>query len=390
VVNKFSLIRTPMILFGRERAEELPGLLKNRGRNILIITGSKSYMLYPGIGKTLLALEKSVHSLHFDKIEKEPSPDDIDRIVSRYKQHALDAVVAIGGGSVVDTGKAVSAMLPLEGSVRNYIEGVGTRTHPGLKKYFIAIPTTSGTGSEATSNAVLSETGINGYKRSLRHENLVPDLALIDPVLMISCPPEVTAASGLDAFTQLIESYLSVKSNPLTDALALEGISKVHHCLITAVTTGDDIDARSGMAYAALLSGITLANAGLGLIHGYASSVGGLINVPHGVICGTMMGVVNRYNIRALLKESGVSGTHLKYGLLGKLFSGSDGKKVQWYMQYAADYIDNLTEELKMKRLGGFGISEADLGSIAEKTDHKANPVKFEKQELIEMLRERL
>jgi alcohol dehydrogenase class IV len=390
MVSKFNLTRTPRILFGKGQTDGLPGLLKTLGRNILVITGGRSHSLYPVLGRTYLLLENEGYSLHFDRIEKEPSPADIDRIVKRYRSIKLDLVIAIGGGSVIDAGKAVSAMLPLEGTVRNYLEGVGNQAHPGIKKFFIAMPTTAGTGSEATANAVLSETGVQGYKRSLRHENLVPDIALVDPELTLACPPDVTASSGMDAFTQLIESYLSVKSGPVTDVLALEGIAMVHSCLVKAVTCGDDIDARSGMAYAALLSGITLANAGLGLIHGYASSMGGFFQVPHGVICGTMMGVVNRRNIKALLLQDEITRAHEKYGSLGRLLSGRQDKNLQWYMKFVADYIDELTESFHIKRLGEFGISSADLEKIAGNTDHKFNPVKFEKEELVEMLRERI
>lgn len=390
MVNKFNLIRSPRILFGKGLLEELPGLLRNLGRNVLIIAGSKPHLQSPVLSKTLNKLLQERYIIHFDRIEKEPSPVDVDRIVGRFRSFELDSVVAVGGGSVVDTGKAVSAMLPLEGSVRDYLEGVGNRVHPGIKKSFIAIPTTSGTGSEATANAVLSETGADGYKRSLRHVNLVPDIAIVDPELTLSCPPEVTAASGMDAFTQLVESYLSTKSNSFTDALAMEGISKVHSCLEKAVASGDDIEARSGMAYAALLSGITLANAGLGLIHGYASSIGGFFNVPHGVVCGTMMGVVNRYNIDVILRQEEITQAHHKYGLLGKLLSGKDNKDLKWYMRFVADYIDNLTEKLQIRHLGEFGITAADLERIADHTDHKANPVKFEMEELVEMLRERI
>lgn len=390
MVSKFNLTRTPRILFGKGQTERLPGLLKTLGRHILVITGGHSHKLYPVLGRTYLLLENEGFSLHFDRIEKEPSPSDIDRIVKRYRSINLDLVIAIGGGSVIDAGKAVSAMLPLEGTVRNYLEGVGTQAHPGIKKFFVAIPTTSGTGSEATANAVLSETGAQGYKRSLRHENLVPDIALVDPELTLACPPGITASSGMDAFTQLMESYLSVKSGPVTDALALEGIRMVHSNLVKAVTSGDDIGARSGMAYASLLSGITLANAGLGLIHGYASSVGGFFQVPHGVICGTMMGVVNRHNIKALLRQDGITQAHEKYGSLGKLLSGRHDKNLRWHMKFVADYIDELTESLHIQRLGEFGIDPADLEKIAGNTDHKANPVKFEKEELVEMLRERL
>lgn len=389
-MNQFSLIRSPRILFGKGQLEALPGLLRNLGRNVLVLTGSKSHTLYPVLGKTLLNLKNEGFTLQFDRIEKEPSPQDVDRIVRRYQPIKLDAILAVGGGSVIDAGKAVSAMLPLEGSVRDFLEGVGTRNHPGLKKPFIAIPTTSGTGSETTSNAVLSETGENGYKRSLRHENFVPDIALVDPLLTLNCPPSITSASGLDAFTQLIESYLSLKSNPYTDALSLQGISRIHSFLVRAVSDGDDIEARSGMSYAALLSGITLANAGLGLIHGFASSVGGLFNVPHGVICGTMMGNVNRHIIEVLLRHNNIPATQEKYGILGKLLSGKEGNDLHWYMHFVADYVDNLVERLQIQHLGEFGITEPDLDRIAAITDHKSNPVKFEKHQLVEMLRERL
>jgi alcohol dehydrogenase class IV len=389
-VNRFSLIRTPKILFGIGQVEGISGLLKGHGRNLLIVTGAKSYQQSPGIAKVLLTLEKEGYLLHFDKVETEPSPGDIDRIVERFRQIGLDTIVAIGGGSVVDAGKAVSAMLLLEGSVRDYLEGVGTKTHPGIKKYFIAIPTTSGTGSEATCNAVLSVTGMNGYKSSLRNENLVPDVAIVDPMLTLGCPSDITAASGMDAFTQLVESYLSVKSGPLTDALALEGIRIIHACLYKAVTNGADLEVRSGMAYSALLSGITLTNAGLGLIHGFASSVGASYNAPHGVICGTMMGIVNRYNIEALLQQKTISIAHEKYGRLGILFSERSDKNLRWYLKFVIDYFEELTEKLQIRRLGGFGLLETDLERIADATDHKANPVIFDRHQLVEMLKARL
>lgn len=390
MVNKFTLLRTPRILFGTGQVEGLPGLFGREKKNLLVITGSSSLIHNPGLVRILLELENAGHTVYTEKIEREPSPADIDHITDKYRPAGVDAVISIGGGSVMDSGKAVSAMLPLEGTVLDYLEGVGTKPHPGTKKLFIAIPTTAGTGSEATANAVLALTGPNGFKRSLRNENLVPDVAIVDPDLTMNCPPEITAASGMDAFTQLTESYLSLKSGPLTDALALEGIRNIHSCLSRAVEAGDDSGARSGMSYAALLSGITLSNAGLGLVHGFASSAGGIFDIPHGVICGTLMGVVNRFNIEALLKADTLSIAHEKYSILGKLLSGVANKDMSWYMQFAVDYTEELTEKLQLKRLGDFGISVSDLGRIADITDHKGNPVKFEKEELVEMLRRRL
>jgi alcohol dehydrogenase class IV len=390
MVTNFSLIRTPRILFGSGQADKIPALISPGWKHILILTGSRSHEKNQVYTTVLSFLEKTGIRLSFERIENEPSPKDIDNIARKSIYHDVDAVIAIGGGSVLDAGKAVSAMIPVNDSVLNYLEGVGHLTPPGTKKFFIAMPTTSGTGSEATSNAVLSQTGVNGFKRSLRHENYVPDIALVDPRLALSCPASITASSGMDAFTQLLESYVSVKSSSLTDAFAIEGIRCIHRSLLRAVSNGNDLEARTGMAYAALLSGITLANAGLGLIHGFASSVGGFFEIPHGTVCGTMMGIVNRYNIKALLKQDEETITRLKYAKTGKILSGETGKSTEWYLNFTAGYIDELTEKLQLKRLSEFGIRMEDLDRIAEVTDHKANPVKFQKEELAEMLRARL
>ncbi len=390
MVNKFSLVRTPRIIFGSGQVKALPDLLKNKAKRLLMLTGSGSYLHNEEIVRVLSAFEPLGIQVYHEKIAGEPSPENIDRITGMYRKTNMDAVVAIGGGSVMDAGKAVSAMLQVEGSVRDYLEVVGTRSHPGTRKYFIAIPTTAGTGSETTSNAVLSHTGPNGFKRSLRHENFVPDIALVDPLLTVGCPAEITAASGMDAFTQLVESFLSVKSNPYTDVLALDGIRKVHDYLVRASKHGDDIEARIGMSYAAMLSGITLSNAGLGLIHGFASALGAAFDVPHGLICGTLMAIVNRYNVEALavMKESGAA--HEKYAVLGKIFSDQEGKNRLWYMRYAVSYMEELTDKLNIKRLGEFGIREKDLLPVVSVTDHKSNPVRFEEHSLSEMLSGRL
>jgi alcohol dehydrogenase class IV len=391
MTGSFGLIRTPKIIFGPSAVSRLAAMLKNPGGQVLIITGSKSLHQNKGIADLLAALEKEKIILHFDRISKEPSPEEIDRITNRFRYIKLQAVIAVGGGSVMDAGKAVSAMLPLECSVKEYLEGVGTKSHPGIKKFFVAIPTTSGTGSEATANAVISGSDLRGgFKRSLRHENLVPDLAIVDPMLTLSCPGHITASSGMDAFTQLIESYLSLKSGPLTDALALDGIEKVRQNLEVAWKDGENTEARTGMAYAALLSGITLANSGLGLVHGFASSIGGACDIPHGVICATMMGVVNRYNIRSLIDHNNHDIPTEKYTRLGKLFSDMEGKGAQWYMQFAADYLEELIRKLNISRLGVYGLTPEHLEKIASETDHKSNPVRFEKERLIQMLKERL
>ena len=238
-------------------------------------------------------------------IPGEPSPEDIDNAVKSLDNEGIDLVVGIGGGSVLDAGKAISAMMHKPESVVRFLEGVGDMEHPGTKLPYIAIPTTSGTGSEATKNAVISKIGINGFKKSLRHDNLVPEIALIDPELTLNCPPEITAASGMDCFTQLTEAYLSDKSNEYTDALAMEGLKAIKLSLKRCCADGQDIEARTGMSFAALTSGICLANAGLGVVHGFASSVGGMYNIPHGLVCGTLMAKSNEINVRELRKNPG-------------------------------------------------------------------------------------
>jgi alcohol dehydrogenase class IV len=391
MVETFGLLRTPKIYCGTGEISRLPAFVKNRCSRALILTGSKSFANNKAVGELISGLEKEKVTLDFERVGHEPSLEDIDRIVNKYSDQNLQAVMAVGGGSVLDAGKAVSAMLILNEPVTDYLEGVGTKMHPGIKVFFIAVPTTAGTGSECTANAVLSGSAKGvAFKRSLRHENLVPDVAFVDASLSLSCPRSATAASGMDALTQLIESYLSVKSGPVTDALALEGIVQVHRNLVKAWEDGENINARSGMAYAAMLSGITLANAGLGLIHGFASSVGASIEIPHGVVCGTMMAVVNRYNIRSILAGDEKGNLTKKYVFLGKIFSGVEARENEWYLKYVADYLDELTARLEIPRLGVYGTTSSDLEKIAAVTDHKSNPVRFEKGQLVEMLKERM
>jgi alcohol dehydrogenase class IV len=391
MVGTFGLLRTPKIYCGTGEISRLPAILKNRCKRALVLTGSKAYLHNKAFAELTSGLEKEKIILDFERIEHEPTPGDIDRITGKYRNLDLQVVVSVGGGSVLDAGKAVSAMLPMTGPVAEFLEGVGTGIHPGIKVFFVAVPTTAGTGSECTANAVLSGS-VNGvaFKRSLRHENLVPDVAIVDSSLSLSCPPSTTAASGMDALTQLIESYLSVKSGPVTDALALEGIVQIHHNLIKAWEDGENTHARSGMAYAAMLSGITLANAGLGLIHGFASSVGASFEIPHGVVCGTMMAVVNRHNIRTILPVGEKGILIKKYVFLGKIFSGIEARKNEWYLNFVADYLDELTDRLNIPKLGKYGVTEGDLERIAAITDHKSNPVHFEQGQLVEMLSERL
>ena len=307
----------------------------------------------------------------------------------------IEVVVAIGGGSVLDGGKAVSAMLPVDGIVKDYLEGVGTGVeHPGTKVPYIAIPTTSGTGSETTKNAVISHIGKDGFKKSLRHDNFVPDVAIVDPVLTMSCPQNITASCGMDAFTQLLESYVSISASPITDSLAFKALTGLVES-IELVYEGSGnyvkmLEARKKMSYASMISGITLANAGLGLVHGFASAIGGRFDIPHGVVCGTLMGEACKITIERLLKDDPQNEALRKYAKVGSLFASESKQSIEFYCEILCEKVDELTQKFNIPKLGDYGITEKDLVSIAKKAGNKNNPVQHSQKEFIKLMLNRL
>ena len=385
----FNLGKLPRIFFGPGKLAELPRLVSESARSVLIITGSSSFY---GIEKWKNLTDdltgRSINHFHVSA-SGEPSPDMVDEIVDQFRDKKPDMVVAIGGGSVMDTGKAVSAMLPKTDSVKNYLEGFpGAVAHDGVKTPFVAIPTTAGTGSEAAKNAVLSQVGPDGFKRSIRHDNFVPDIAIVDPELMISCPPPVTTACGMDAFVQLLESFVSTNANALTDALALSGLEQVRDCLTVAFRDGNNISARTGMAYAALMSGITLSHAGLGVVHGFASVLGGFFDIPHGVICGTMIGAATRTNVRYLREQGGSNLFLEKYARVGALLARREyvPENRDDHLDFLVRQMDEWTETFRLPRLGAFGVGFHDIGRIIPHTGNKNNPVKLDKAGIKEIL----
>jgi alcohol dehydrogenase len=284
-------------------------------------------------------------------------------------------------------------MLPHRNSVLDHLEDVGANLpHSGVKVPYVAVPTTSGTGGEMTKNAVLSMVGPEGYKKSLRHDNLIPDAVIVDPELMLSCPPHVTAACGMDAFTQLLEPYLSPLASPLSDALAWSGLEKARENMVAAATgRGGDLEVRAGMAYASMLSGAALANAGLGLVHGLASPIGGFFEIPHGVVCGTLVAETTAANIAALRRQGGNPGAGLsKYAKVGVLFGGDAGKGEAWNCDFLVERLHALTEALRLPRLSAYGIGEGDLDRIVAKTGNRQNPVKLSPEAIRGLLARRL
>ncbi|MHA1105953.1 MAG: iron-containing alcohol dehydrogenase [Promethearchaeota archaeon] len=395
LIPSFNLARIPNIIFGPGKLVNLYSLILKYGKSVLIVVGASSLKKSGKLDEIQMTLGDKMIKYYVIEVKGEPSPTMVDEAVKRYRKKSIDLVVGIGGGSVTDAGKAISAMIPKVDSIKNYLEGVGTKIHDGQKIPFIAIPTTSGTGSEATKNAVISEIGKEGFKKSLRHDNLIPDVAIIDPELTISCPPSVTAACGMDAFTQLLESYVSSNANPITDALAYSGMKYVKDALIPACSNkSSDINIRSSMAYGSLISGMTLANAGLGIVHGLASPIGANFIIPHGVVCGTILAEATKMNIKILKKIGSESKISLKkYADIGALLSNeplNTEKNLSENLSILIKTLENWTSVLNLDNLSKYGISYSDIKKIVENTGLKNNPVNLDKKDMIEILENRL
>lgn len=325
-------------------------------------------------------------------IEGEPSPELVDRTVSEFRGRKIDVVAAVGGGSVLDAGKAVSAMLPQHHPVECFIEGLdGFMPHDGRKVPFIAVPTTSGTGSEVTNNAVISMVGHDGFKRSLRHPAFVPEAAIVDPELMTTVPASLTAASGMDACTQLLEAYLSPFATPYTDALALSGLERFGRSFLSACTTGGSlVSVRGDIAYAALMSGIALVNAGLGIVHGFASSVGGLYEIPHGVLCATLLAEATKVNIRKLRQLDAAHPSLWRYAKAGGALSGDSPASVTEGCDQLVGLLGEWQELLGFPGLGEFGVRSGALDGIVRITRSKSNAVALAPDEMRHILAARL
>jgi alcohol dehydrogenase class IV len=241
-----------------------------------------------------------------------------------------------------------------------------------------------------TKNAVISEVGEQGFKKSLRHENFIPELAIVDPEMMLSCPAELTAAAGMDAFTQLLESYVSIEANPLTDALALQGLKQIKKYLLRSFLEGEqNLEARAGMALAAMFSGITLSHAGLGLVHGFASPLGGFYHIPHGVACGSLMAPVFARTIDNLLDRPDNPAIQ-KLLIVSKVFADFKYKTDLEYLASFKEKLIHISRLLEFPLLSAFGMNEDGIQKVVERTSHKCHPVKLTDDQMADALRNRI
>jgi alcohol dehydrogenase len=395
-LQAFRVSRLPDILFGRRAIQRLPALAREHGERILLFTGRHSFLDSPHWPVLQAGMQAEGLNWEHERIGGEPSPQRVDEIVAEHRQECIDVVVGIGGGSVLDAAKAVAGLLRTDTSVMDHLEGVGKGLpYPGPAVPFIAVPTTAGTGSEATKNAVLSVQGPQGFKKSFRDERLVASIALVDPDLLAACPRNQLAANGMDALTQLLEAYVSLNASPFTDALAWSGLQAFREGFWFAFE-GDSPHAADGysqLAYASLMSGVALAQAGLGAVHGLASPLGAFFPIPHGEVCGTLVAEATATNLAALRQRATDDKALARYaragGLLADLPQASDPEACDALVTTLRDWTDRLA----MPRLGDFGVGHGDLGRIvanARGGSMKTNPLVLEDDELAALLISRL
>lgn len=389
----FDYARIPPISFGAGKLIRLPQLVRQfRGQVVLLVTGGTSLQRSGKLAWVKNLLEQSGMTVHHVACDAEPTVTLIDGVVTSYRTLSVDVVISIGGGSVVDAGKAISAMLPHDNSIIDHLEGVGRGVaHSGVKKPFIAVPTTSGTGSEVTKNAVISEVGVAGYKKSIRHDNFIADGVIVDGELLTSCPRDVTAACAMDAFTQLLEPFLSPTVSPLTEAIAWSGLEALKDSLLPACgTAAADVTVRERLAYASLLSGIALANDGLGIVHGLASPIGGFFPIPHGVVCATLVASSVRANLRALRQRAPTSPALKKLARVGALVVDSSERRGDDSCDALVDTLDQWTTILQVPKLSQYGINDHDLEKILDLAENRNNPIELTRAEIRSLLEERL
>ncbi|MDP2794546.1 MAG: iron-containing alcohol dehydrogenase [Sulfurisoma sp.] len=395
-IAPFSITRVPRIEFGSGALNKLPGIAAHYGKNLLLVTGQRAFVESEHGARLFAALRADGFSWEHVKVAGEPSPQFVDVQVAALRGNGgttTDAVIGIGGGSALDAAKAIAGLLRPGNSVLDHLEGVGPELpYRGPATPFIAVPTTAGTGSEATKNAVLSQQGADGYKKSFRDDALVAEWAVVDPDLLATCPPALIAADGMDAFTQLLESFVSTRANPVTDALARSGIMAVKDSLL-ALHREQSAESRDRMAYASLLSGICLAQTGLGSVHGLAAPLGAFFPIPHGVVCGTLVATATAANIAAMEAREPDNPALPKYAEIGRRFAMQKGLNGKEAREYLVTTLRQWEAQLALPRLSAYRLASADFSRIvanARGSSMKTNPIVLTDAEVTRILEARL
>jgi alcohol dehydrogenase class IV len=380
---QFEFATATRIVFGAGAAAQIGANVKNLGRRALVVTGKN-----PARAEKLLAsLSASGIGAATFAVGGEPEIATVENGVAVAKKERCDFVIALGGGSVMDAGKAIAAMLANDGELLDYLEIIGRgKALAKSSAPFIAIPTTAGTGAEVTRNAVLASPE-HKVKVSLRSPFMLPRIAVVDPELTCDLPPALTASTGLDALTQLIEPYVCRRANPLTDGFCEQGISRAARSLRECVFNGQNKSAREDMALASLFGGLALANAGLGAVHGFAAPIGGMFPAPHGAICATLLSHVMAANLHALREREPQNQALTRYQKVAALLTGQPHATAD----AGVEWVQKLVADLPVPKLSAYGIREEHVADIVAKAANassmKANPIALTPDELAQTLR---
>jgi alcohol dehydrogenase class IV len=374
----FEFATAGRIIFGPGINEQFGAILAEFGKRALVVRGSNPARTQP----LLASLEATNIKYSCFEVRDEPTVELISEGVRQARQAESNLVIGIGGGSVIDSAKAIAGLATNPGAILDYLEVIGKGKQlsvPALP--CVAIPTTAGTGAEVTRNSVLASPE-HKVKVSLRSPYLLPSLAIVDPNLTLDLPPSVTASTGLDALTQVIEPYVSIRANPATDGFCVEGMRRVARSLQRAFERGQDLQAREDMALASLFGGLSLANAGLGAVHGFAAPIGGMFHAPHGAVCAALLPRVMEVNLGALRARLPDGEALRRYDTVAAILTGSE-------QAIAADgirWISELCHALQIPGLRTYGITDNDLPELVDKaakaSSMKANPIVLTRDEL--------
>jgi len=380
---RFEFATATRIIFGPGTVKDIGSIVGKMGRRAFVITGRSVERAKPLIGQ----LRDTGITVTQFSIPEEPTTQLALAAVEEARRQFCDMVIGMGGGSVLDAGKVVAALLTNSGQLMDYLEVIG-KGQPLKQKSapFIAIPTTAGTGTEVTSNAVL-DSPEHRVKVSMRSPYMLPDLALIDPELTYSMPCRTTAVTGLDAFTQLLEAFVSVHANPLTDGICREGLQRVALSLGRVYLNGEDAAARRDMCLASLFGGLALANAKLGAVHGFAGPLGGMFDAPHGSLCAGLLPHVMQTNIKALQARTPDSPVLNRFDEVARIITDeSDARALD-----AVAYVQKLCSQLNVPPLSIYGIEEVEFSAIVTKSQKassmQGNPIALTVEELADILR---
>lgn len=373
---RFEFATASRIIFGAGAIVQAGSLAKEYGHTALVVTGRDSTRAKP-----LLTALSALEVVPFP-VEGEPDLEMIRRGAALARREKCDLVIAFGGGSALDTGKAIAAMVTNDGDVLDYLEVIGGgKSLARSPAPFLAIPTTAGTGSEVTRNAVLTSPE-HHVKVSLRSPLMLAKVALVDPELTWDLPPAMTASTGLDALTQLIEPCVSSRANPMTDGLCLEGIRRAARSLRAACENGRNAAAREDMAVASLFGGLALANAGLGAVHGLAGVFGGMFGAPHGAICAALLPHVMEANLAALRSRDSANPSLARYEEVARLLTGRNNARADDGVQW----VSRLVSDLQIPKLGTYGLTPPHIATLVEKSKNassmKPNPIVLTPAEL--------